>query len=67
MRLVTELACPDCDVTVHVLHESGAEIAASYGIKTVPAVVVDGRVVTCCDNRGSNREELAEAGMGWPL
>ena len=25
-------------MTVHDLHESGAQIAASYGIKTVPAV-----------------------------
>jgi BRCT domain type II-containing protein len=38
-----------------------------YGIKTVPAVVVNGEVVACCDNSGPRRKELAAAGIGQPL
>jgi glutaredoxin len=67
VRLVNDLACPDCEVTVHNLNEVGAEKAASYAIKTVPAVVVDGQIVSCCDNRGPDRDELAAAGIGQRL
>jgi glutaredoxin len=75
VRLVQELACPDCEVTIHDLrqpegaafsdsHRTAAERAAEYGIRTVPAVVVDGRLVSCCENTGPNRDELAAAGIG---
>ena len=64
VQMVSELACPDCEVTVYQLQERGTEKAAEYGIKTVPAVVVDGQIVSCCDNRGPDRNELAAAGIG---
>ena len=67
VRAVRELACPDCEVTVHDTREAGAEIAAGYGIKTLPTVVVDGRIVSCCDNRGPSLSELRAAGIGQPL
>jgi len=67
VEMVNQLACPDCEVTVYQLQERGAEKAAEYGIKTVPAVVVDGRIVSCCDNRGPNRSELSAAGIGTRL
>jgi hypothetical protein len=73
------MACPDCEVTVHDLGPtegsaladnpgpSAAEKAAEYGITTVPAVVVDGSLVSCCQHRGPNRDELAAAGIGQRL
>lgn len=64
VALVNELTCPDCEVTVHNLQESGAEQAAKYGLKTVPAVVVDASLVSCCDTPGPTRELLAQAGVG---
>ncbi|MGH2732730.1 MAG: thioredoxin family protein [Actinomycetota bacterium] len=64
VRIVNELACSDCEVTVHNLHQGGAERAAEYGIKTIPAVVVDGALVSCWDNAGPRREKLAAAGIG---
>lgn len=67
VQLVNELACPDCDVTVHDVHADGTERAESYGIKTLPSVVVDGRIVSCCENRGPKRDELAPAGIGTRL
>jgi len=64
VRLVDELACPDCEITVHDLHEGGTAKAASYGITTLPTIVVDEQIVSCCDNRGPDRDELAAAGIG---
>jgi hypothetical protein len=51
-------------VTVHDLHEGGVEKAHQYGIKTLPAVVVDRRLVSCCANSGLWREDLEAAGAG---
>ena len=67
VQLVNDLACPECEVTVHNLHEGEVEQATGYGIKTLPAIVVDGRIVSCCENTGPNRDELAAAGIGHPL
>lgn len=67
VELVKEMACQDCEVTVYDLRESGADTAAGYGIKTVPAVVVDGRISACCDTGGVNRAALEAAGIGQPL
>jgi glutaredoxin len=67
VQLVQEMACPDCEVTIHDLRQSGAETVAEYGITTVPAVVVDGNLASCCQNGGPNREDLAAAGIGQRL
>lgn len=67
VQLVQELACLDCEVTIHELRQSGAEKAAQYGIKTVPALVVDGRLVSCCQDPGPSREELIAVGIGQRL
>lgn len=64
VRLVRELACSSCDITVHDLHDAGAERAMKYGITTVPAVVVDGELLSCCQHAGPSREVLAGAGIG---
>ena len=67
VRLVEEAACPDCEVTVYNLNEGAEDKAKAYALKTIPAVVVDRSVVSCCDNRGPNIEELRRAGVGKPL
>lgn len=78
VQLVKEVACPDCEVTVHELRgetsaftgrsgPTAADKAAQYGIKTVPAVVVNGQLASCCQTSGPSREELAAAGIGQRL
>lgn len=79
VQLVKELACPDCEVTVHELGatqgsaftggsgSAAADEAAKYGIKVVPAVVVDGQLVSCCQTPGPTRVELGAAGIGQRL
>ncbi len=72
VKMVQDLACPSCDVHVHDLNK-GCETdecrleAQKYGLKTVPSVVVNGKVVTCCENPGPNKEDLKAAGIGTPL
>ena len=72
VKLVRELACPNCDIHVHDLNQ-GCETgecrdeAQKYGLKTIPTVVVNGKVVSCCDNPGPNQEELVRAGIGVAL
>lgn len=80
VRLVQEMACPDCEVTIHDLREAepstpdggsaaiSAERARAYGVTTIPAVVVDGRLLSCCQQQsGPRREDLAAAGIGQRL
>lgn len=76
VELVKEMACPDCEVTIHELRgangsaftggsgSTAAEKAARYGIRVVPAVVVDGQLASCCQTSGPSRRELAAAGIG---
>lgn len=72
VKMVQDLACPSCDVHIHDLNQ-GCETdecrgkARKYNLKTVPAVVVDGKLVACCENPGPNREDLKAAGIGTPL
>lgn len=67
VQLVKELACPDCEITIHDLRESGIEKARQYGIKRVPTVVVDGSISACCEHGGVDREQLRAAGIGQRL
>lgn len=70
VKMVRELACEKCDVTVYDLREGYAtsdsrEKATRYGIRRVPAVVVNGKLVDCCTpQRPVSREELRKAGVG---
>jgi hypothetical protein len=61
------MACPDCEVTVYDLRESGVDQAHQYGISRVPTVVVDGKICACCEDGGVAREQLQAAGIGQRL
>ncbi len=67
LQLIQEMVCPDCEVIVHDLRDEGTEKIQRYGIKTVPAVVVDGRLAACCQNSGTDADTLRAAGVGQPL
>lgn len=58
------------EIVVHDLradrNADAAARAAEHGIKVVPSVVVDGRLLGCCSNAGPSREELVAAGVGQP-
>ena len=66
-RRVKAEACPRCDLTVHDMHAaSGARRARELGVRSVPAVAIDGRLVACCAGAGPDMETLRAAGLGRP-
>ena len=65
---VTGLACPSCDVVV--LDMADPQVAArakTLGVKSVPAVAIDGKLADCCAGRGPDEATLRAAGLGQPL
>src|SRR5438034_10708917 len=65
---VKAAACPSCDVIVLDMHDSEvAKRAKTLGVRSVPAVVIDGKLAACCTDRGINEQVLRAAGLGTPL
>lgn len=65
IELVNRVACPSCEVSV--LDMRDAQVAArakGLGIRTVPAVVVDGKLADCCAKTGPDEAALRAAGVG---
>jgi len=61
-------ACTSCDVTVLDMNDPGVSSRArQLGIKSIPAVVIDGKLADCCTGRGPDLEVLKGAGLGVPL
>lgn len=61
-------ACASCDVSVLDMNDPGVlSRARQLGIKSIPAVVIDGRLADCCAGRGPDIEVLKGAGLGVPL
>ncbi|MGH9587925.1 MAG: thioredoxin family protein [Acidobacteriaceae bacterium] len=68
VALVRKLACGSCEVVVHDMHHPDvAAKAKQYGIHSVPAVVVDGKLADCCSGRGPEEIALRAAGVGVQL
>ncbi len=68
VQLVKDTSCENCEITVYNLREQSKEKNVTdkikhYGINQVPSVVVDGRLLECCD-RAITREDLIKAGIG---
>ena len=68
IELVKDLACDSCEVSVLDMHDTNvAERAESLGIRSVPAVLIDGELADCCSGRGPDEATLRKAGLGQPL
>jgi len=68
VTLVKDMACSSCEI--EVLDMKNADVAAkarTLGVRSVPAVVVDGKPASCCMDTGPTRNELEAAGIGQPL
>lgn len=65
VNLVQSLACDSCDVQVRDMRsdKTAQSKAKEYGVKRVPAVVVDGRLAGCCEG-GVQAETLRALGVG---
>ncbi len=68
IQVVNEIACPSCETEVLDMRQPDvAARAKQYGVRSVPAVVVDGKLADCCAGRGVDEASLRAAGVGVPL
>ncbi len=62
--LVNRLSCPSCDVTVVDMQDiKGSTRARDLGVKSVPAVAINGKLADCCAGRGPEEATLRGAGL----
>ncbi len=67
VQLVNRVACPSCEVSVLDMNDSAvSKRAKDLGIRSVPAVVIDGKLADCCAGRGPDEATLRAAGLGQP-
>lgn len=65
ITLVKDLACPACEIEVLDMQQADvASQARQYGVKRVPAVVVNGKLAECCHGNSINEADLRAAGIG---
>jgi hypothetical protein len=68
VQLVRRIACSSCDVSaVDMKDPKIAERARDLGVRSVPAIAVNGKLVTCCAGRGPDEAALRAAGIGQPM
>jgi len=68
IALINSIACPSCEVEILDMHKAeAAKRAKQYGIRSVPAVVINGNLADCCSGRGPDEAKLRAGGIGVPL
>ena len=68
VRTVKELACSSCEVEVWDINNPDvANRAATFSMRSIPSVVIDGQLADCCAGRGVSSAILRDAGVGVPL
>ena len=67
IELIKRAACASCEVIVHDMKNIDvAKRAKGLGIRSVPAVVIEGKLASCCAGRGVDEAILRAAGLGRP-
>jgi glutaredoxin len=65
IELVKKLACESCEIIVLDMHQkSVAAKAKRYGVQSLPAVAINGKLAGCCAGRGVDKNVLQAAGLG---
>jgi hypothetical protein len=65
---IRQEACPSCEIIVLDMMDSQiAARAKKLGIRSVPAVLIDGKLADCCSGRGVDIQVLKDAGLGRAL
>ncbi len=68
VAMVRRIACSSCEVEVLNMRDPAvAARAKSLGVRTVPAIAIDGRLAACCTGAGPEESTLRAAGVGTPL
>ena len=67
VALVQRLACPSCGVEVLSMNDiEVVKRAKALGVRSVPAVAINGQLAGCCAGRGVDEATLRAAGLGQP-
>ena len=62
VELVKRIAGSTHDIEIHDMHQAHiAARAKQHGIRSLPSVVVDGKLAGCCAERGPEEAVLREA------
>jgi glutaredoxin 3 len=62
IEFVTKLAGPENEVIVHDIREAeNLTRAHAYGVRSVPAVVIDDKLAGCCTGNGPDEQVLRDA------
>jgi glutaredoxin 3 len=68
VAMVQRIVCPSCEIGVLDTHDPAVVAKAKNdGVRTVPAVAVDGRSAACCAGSGPDEASLRGANVGVPL
>ena len=60
--MIRKIAGPDHEVQIHDMHQEGiATRAKQHGVRSLPAVVIDGKLAGCCAGRGPDEHILRQA------
>ena len=67
VALVRRIACSSCEVEVLDIREASvAARARKLGIRSIPAIVIDGKLADCCAEAGVTETSLRREGIGLP-
>jgi len=68
VALIKRLACDECEISVLDMHTPKvAKRAKELGVRSIPAVVLDGKLAACCAGGGINESSLRDAGLLCPV
>jgi glutaredoxin len=68
VEAVRKEACSSCEIIVHDMRDlQVAKRAKDVGVRSVPAVVIDGKLASCCADGGIDMDVLRSAGLGKAL
>lgn len=67
--MVKSMACDACEVVIYDLSKPCdskvcLDKVTTYGIKKLPAIAVNGKLLSCCEHKEISAEELQKAGIG---
>lgn len=65
VQAIRKIACDSCDVQIQDMRTDAVKTKArKYGIKRVPAVVVDGQLADCCKQGAIDLGTIQRLGVG---
>ena len=65
IKLVNCLTCSSCDVSILDMNDINvAKRARDLGVRSVPALAINGLLASCCSGTGIEEQALRAAGLG---